>query len=849
MNPSNSISVQSYIKAFRSKHGIPKQLKDFDFVPTLPNEKGKWFLSEKKMTPEQIKAAYKYNAWSEKGLKKNLHYLSWKGLNLLPYPMVYQILSNYDEFSIKTGKQDGASRYLITVDLDNTKGNADQYLKVFKENMKTTFIRTTPSGGYHLHYELPSGTPYSIVLKGKQRVNLRAHGLDIELLNGVLCKEIGPNRNNENDNEIAIYNLPDFNNDLLKTIQALKPSVQEINKPSTPIIKYGECKNPNLITWEELEFILNKTFLPEYIKPDQSGCRDENIQFAFMGLLRRYFKKEICLKAHDWLNNVAEHKKIGSTADIRHYNWNTKDKFGIPELLKRGFKDFVKAIEDINTRWKEEQEQKSLKEGKDILNQYDDFGLLEALKEHNKKLMLHNDDNILLAQLSNIGTVLGKPMSLFLIGEPSEGKSEIERISLKIIHDHHVVNGNIITLSNLFRSGLEEGNDYLNKKIIRLGDQGRLKTMERNEEVRDHIKVLATEGETHYKLFDMKTQKTINIDLVGKPSMILSSPNAPLDEQELSRGFILHASRVTGHDVLRLIQLNNSKMPKAVKRMDKINTFYDGIKDVIEHIIKDKYHVYNPFQFSVREMSQLIKHEKRQITSIETLIEIITILNQNHRVKKGNIIISDKRDIKFVYELIKSVGLLKSEIEPKYRAIREVLHSVKPVPKNKHEIAKLMDWKGHIQTLGNYLSEMKGKGYLEVVNREDSKTKLNHYRYIESKEESKPYNVIFTDEDQQAYKWHFNEEYVAEPVKEQYKIYPYPEEAEARIILTEYGAREYDKVGLRHINQHEGIILERLVLKMVNEDGCTQREASKLIKKGFDLGYLKEDQNLENSSL
>jgi len=344
MNPSNSISLQPRIKSFGSRYGIPKQLKDYDFAPTHPDEKGKWFLSKESMTREQIEAADKYKTWSEIGLKKNLFYISWKTLNLLPYSVVKEILSNYDEFSIKTGKQDGASRYLITVDLDNTNGNADQYLKVFKENMKTTFIRTTPSGGYHLHYELPSGTPHSVVLKGKQRSDLRAHGLDIEILNGVLCKEIGPDRHNENENEVARYELSEFHNDLIKTIRVLKPSVQEIVKPLAPVGEFNECKNPLSMTWEEMETILNETYLPVYIKPEHDGYRDTNILFATMGVLRRYYTKEICLKVFEWINDVAEYEKIGRRPDARHYNWETVDRYGIPELDKRGFGEFIKRV-------------------------------------------------------------------------------------------------------------------------------------------------------------------------------------------------------------------------------------------------------------------------------------------------------------------------------------------------------------------------------------------------------------------------------------------------------------------------------------------------------------------------
>ena len=327
---------------------IPEQIKTANISPIQPDGKGAGFIPKKDI----LKVARELNvkldsinpdAWSE---KNGATFVSWKGFYKLPEVIQTHFIEDGFkkglDFGIKTGtQQDG--RFFIVFDCDGI------YAKELKDFIiglyGQTFIRSTPSGGYHIYYHSPKGS----ILTKKQHVDLRAYltiegkPIELEIKQGDFVKEIGKNRETVSNIEITELNPEiDF-------IQSCKEAFNDLKiiKPLTDndtITSYFNNK-PKFFTDNELVEIFNSKYLPRYIQKDLDGVRDNSIIPATFGfLISRNFPRKQMETVLRWINNTAESQKL--TPDKRNYNFDNipKKLAGSGVLRKHGFDDFINAI-------------------------------------------------------------------------------------------------------------------------------------------------------------------------------------------------------------------------------------------------------------------------------------------------------------------------------------------------------------------------------------------------------------------------------------------------------------------------------------------------------------------------
>ena len=195
-------------------------------------------------------------------------------------------------------------------DCDNDNEKATEYKDFLTKLYGKTFIRKTPSGGYHVYYK--SEGP---ILNNNWHIDLRHYitiddkPLDMEVKQGSFIKEIGANRQTVEDLEIRELNK---NINFIKAIIKRYPTAQQIKNfiedkaTSKPHINNESLK----VSDDKLFEILETKYLPKYISLELKGQRDNTIIPGTFGFLnKRNMPVKQMEKVLKWINDVAEYKK------------------------------------------------------------------------------------------------------------------------------------------------------------------------------------------------------------------------------------------------------------------------------------------------------------------------------------------------------------------------------------------------------------------------------------------------------------------------------------------------------------------------------------------------------------
>ena len=365
---------------------IPKQIIAGNICPCNPDGKGDYSIDKSLILGYAKKIGIDPKSIPDDVWSINGPFVSWPGFYKLPEP----IQTHWKEiefkkglgYGIKTGKQQDG-RFIIVFDCDNDHDRASDYMNFLRSLYGDTFIRETPSQGFHVYYECPKG---GILKEKNEHINLRGYIshireetpkldkkgkpknlMDMEIKQGSFIKENGTPKDDKNystymDLEIKKID-PDI--DLLEAIQKNWPN-------SVQIKEFTETTNNNPhINKETLEVldselldILNEKYLPAYLSPGIKGHRDNIIIPATFGfLIKRNMPRSQMEQVLNWINKVAENKKPG-IPDHRNYNFdNIPDVLaGSGVLIKYGFDNFVNAINDLSGNISKRQTQKVLGE-------------------------------------------------------------------------------------------------------------------------------------------------------------------------------------------------------------------------------------------------------------------------------------------------------------------------------------------------------------------------------------------------------------------------------------------------------------------------------------------------------
>ena len=321
-------------------------------------------------------------------------------------------------------------------------------------------------------------------------------------------------------------------------------------------------------------------------------------------------------------------------------------KFAEEQAAKEALEEELKEIERVA---------QEIEEGKTL---FENLGkpLSEYLIEIFEKLM--PGDGLIGAILwaSGLATVKGEPQITVLKGNPGEGKTVLMKYILKAIPDEHIIRMNVATEASLFNNAGTKGIDYLDKKIVYLGDLGDKNGFKSTLGMRKILRELQSDG---YFCRD-KNEKIKNIDgvvewepvfqeLKGRPGMWFTTVREDMDHQEEDRS---------------IIATTNLKYSKEIKyimmHIGKDNKTGRMIQSIIDNELKDLKKIFRYLiQCDIKPIipwpiHKLDQYKFRDLDRLISLSGILTMLDYPYRetYREFHLVGDDDlfRIAKFMYE-------------------------------------------------------------------------------------------------------------------------------------------------------------------------------------------------------
>jgi hypothetical protein len=628
---------------------IPEQIVSGNISPINPDGKGKFFISKRKIIDVCEHLGLLFSEIPDDAWSKNGDFVSWKGFHQLPEMLQNHFLKVYSkkdyDFGIKTGEQQD-NRFLIVFDCDGN--NAETYKHLILDIYGNTFIRKTPSSGYHIYYESLNGH----ILKQNDHIDLRNYltikgeFLELEIKQGSFVKEVGKNRSTLLD--IPIKKVDFEKIDFIKSLRDKYHGLEIIKSFTEKGFSSTHINAESLVVEDtELKRILEEKYLPRYIHSDLNGFRDNRIIPATMGfLIKNDMPIEQIKGVLEWINNVAELKKPGSK-DERHYNFDEiPDRLaGSTDLRMCGFGEFIKAINDLNT-----------------INQPSDIGVtsdlgIEYIKESGKtagkileevfeELIPGNGKLATMLWAGGVATVKGDPNIEALLGNPGEGKTVAMEHILRFIPENYIIRLNDVTIPALMTDTHEKGSNYLDKKIVYLGDLGATTAWEDSAHARKVLRILLTDGrwsrKKHIKIdIGEKVSKdaVIHEELTGKPAMWFTTVREDGDDQDKDRSIIATLNMDKERDIIYLITHMNKKSRTGDKLRNLLNEFTPIIQSIFQMLVECDEEVIIPWDISELEF------KFRDSARIVSLTCMLALINKEHRKQYGSYILPDDEDL------------------------------------------------------------------------------------------------------------------------------------------------------------------------------------------------------------
>ena len=321
----------------------------------------------------------------------------------------------------------------------------------------------------------------------------------------------------------------------------------------------------------------------------------------------------------------------------------------------------------------------------------------QYLKEHNATIMdflefiswwllSGESKNIQTVFFAHFSTLTGlRPVWTMFLGGPGEGKSAIEQAGFSLIPKSLKYNGrkSWAAILNLVR---DRGSDFLDKKVIGLGDLGGKNSYMKWEEILDVYKELSSEGIYDYsKMEDSVDRETrqkeiIDIILNGHPSVSFSSVHSDgLTGQYLSRGVTITPIG-SDDDVL------------YYRRYTRPATFAKDFRDELTGHIMDLFHSYienlllnletveviNPYYLCLQDWFKTAANNKRSSEMFPLLVDSVTLFNYESRqsIKSPNgktYYIATKEDNERIANLFDITPGLTSEVVAFYNKLVKII--------------------------------------------------------------------------------------------------------------------------------------------------------------------------------
>ena len=278
--------------------------------------------------------------------------------------------------------------------------------------------------------------------------------------------------------------------------------------------------------------------------------------------------------------------------------------------------------------------------------------------------------NILIGMLCYLSTYLKREALWFMVVGPSgEGKSFIQSACMKLMPSDAFEDGKK-TEASLHRATLENGENYIDGKIMMLGDLGGKNDFQKYEGILDKYKELSTDGEVIVEVVSDNVNEEYGergarkYTVKGYCSACFSTIHTEdIDEQYQNRGRLVEPESTNDH--VRKYQLyNKGKYETHVKEV--INKYINHyLHDYIEylHLKCMNVQVFNPFLTCLHDWLEEDEYFKRSIGQYEKLVETVTVVNYPNREIISNsdgdkFIVSTAEDNELITRLfIPSFGL------------------------------------------------------------------------------------------------------------------------------------------------------------------------------------------------
>lgn len=314
----------------------------------------------------------------------------------------------------------------------------------------------------------------------------------------------------------------------------------------------------------------------------------------------------------------------------------------------------------------EEQEQRL----KELSEESDKF--LEFLEENNATIYdfifyISNwiaggeSKNITIGVLCHLSTCLGiRPIWFIALGPAGEGKSVIDDSASDIMPESVIKNGRV-SEKGVHRKSMKFGSNYLDKCILKMGDLGGKKDIEKWSDTIDRYKELTTEGKCEIEVvgesIDEETgeRDVISFIVEGFPSVSATSVNTEAFDDQIKSRAITVSPEAKDEDVKRFFKFNKGKY--AEKRDYILEHELGMFKRYIEYIraFYSDIEVINPYWECLEEWFHSSRYYKRSLGIYPSLVEAFTILNQDFREKVDNenrmYLVSSKEDNELIANL------------------------------------------------------------------------------------------------------------------------------------------------------------------------------------------------------
>ncbi len=275
---------------------------------------------------------------------------------------------------------------------------------------------------------------------------------------------------------------------------------------------------------------------------------------------------------------------------------------------------------------------------------------------------------------SAIATVRGNPNTVIMEGSAGEGKTALMEYVLDFIPEKYIIRLNKATLPALLTHTHTKGSDYLDKKIIYLGDLGSINAWEESEEVRNVIKILQTEGKwsrelTEYIETEGKGSEKIVLreELIGKPTMFYTSVSNLREEQEDDRSIIGTVNLNKSDEIIHRIQHLKNPESNTSRRISKllkekipiVHSIFEGLVNTNESVV---------MQYKLADFKLAFRDSKRIID----LTELLTLINKDRRDRYGKYILPNESDIKQVITFLNKGSNHKQLSEANLKYLRKI---------------------------------------------------------------------------------------------------------------------------------------------------------------------------------